>query len=130
MTAPSAPSCSQPNTKMKLKFYIVNEFDRPSARHITIKGKDGKFYYIHPDLRHWNEMVPTNPTPLEDFGIAMDMLMGNDHIHGKQGSPSVATYEDGRPRQWQDSEEFYFQFNPKESYPITPNQPEQDENEN
>ncbi len=53
-------------------FFIVNDFDRPDEERIAGKGKDGKFYYIHPSLRDvklYHDMTPTNPTPLEDFGI-------------------------------------------------------------
>lgn len=72
-------------------FFIVNDFDRPDEERIAERREDGKFYYIHPNLRNikrYRGMTPTNPTPLEDFGIWMEIRDGK--FRGKLVDPSQA----------------------------------------
>lgn len=89
--------------------FIVNVYDRPSELFIAERRKDGKYYYVHPDLRrekrYWG-MEPENPTPLERFGIEVEIKDGN--LHGKKVAKSEAEYTDGRRRLWQGSPEFSF----------------------
>jgi hypothetical protein len=91
------------------KFYIVNEFDRPSEKLIAEKREDGKFYYIHPDLKSWPGMSPTDPTPLSAFGVVFTIT--NGEICGDACRETSATYKDGRPRKWQGSPDFSFIIN-------------------
>ena len=92
-----------------MKLFIVNDFDRPDERHIAEQRPDGKFYYVHPDLRdikdYWG-MTPDRPTPLEDFGIRTISRLGV--LTGALTDRSIATYRDGRPRKWQGSSPFSF----------------------
>lgn len=90
-------------------FFIVNDFDRPDEERIAGKGKDGKFYYIHPSLRDiklYHGMRPNNPTPLEDFGIRWMVDAGK--FVGMLIDECRATYQDGKPRKWQGAEQFSF----------------------
>ena len=90
-------------------FFIVNYVDRPDEERIAGKGQDGKFYYIHPSLRDvklYHGMIPTDPTPLEDFGISW--IVGDGKFVGLQLDECRATYRDGRPRRWQGVERFSF----------------------
>lgn len=94
-----------------MKYYIVNEYDRPDGERIAEKRENGKFYYMHPSLRNvkqFHGMTPTNPTPIEDFGIVWSVVDGV--FHGKLTNPSIATYKDGKPRRWQGWEEFSFKL--------------------
>lgn len=93
------------------RFYILNEFDRPSARHIAEKRADGKFYYVHPtlcDIKDYHGMTPANPTPLADFGIEWTTKDGL--LVGERVYESTATYADGRIRPWQDDPTFDFKL--------------------
>ena len=94
---------------MSLPLFIVNDFDRPDHRHLTIRNEDGLLYYIHPELEKWKGMSVTTATPLEAFGI-MHTIEG-DLITGELLHPSVATYRDGRPRKWQGPIKFSFIMN-------------------
>jgi hypothetical protein len=92
-------------------FFIVNRYDRPSEDYIAERRKDGFLYYVHPKLRnekrYW-AMNPSDPTPLEDFGIRI--LIEDGELHGKLVDPSRATYLDGRARKWQGEDEFSFYY--------------------
>jgi hypothetical protein len=94
-------------------FFIVNVHDRPSEAHIAEKHEDGKFYYVHPALRHdkryWG-MTPSNPTPIEDFGLMVDVKAGIFVGVQDLSAPVKATYLDGRERRWQGSRTFSFPF--------------------
>ncbi len=94
-------------------FFIVNIHDRPSEAHIAEKREDGKFYYVHPALRHdkrfWG-MTPSNPTPIEDFGMLVDVKAGIFVGVRDDTAPVTATYLDGRERRWQGSRTFSFPF--------------------
>ena len=91
------------------QLFIVNDYDRPEAKTIAEKRSNGQSYYIHPGLRgdkKYHGMTPSNPTPLEDFGIRW--TIENGEIYGEQSDPSVATYKDGKPRKWQGETTFIF----------------------
>lgn len=94
---------------MTLPLFVVNTFDRPDQRHITIRKADGLLYYLHPELEQWKGMSVTTATPLEDFGVACHVELGI--LHGIAGGESTATYTDGRPRKWQGAERFSFVMN-------------------
>ena len=87
----------------------MNSSDRPSEEHIAERRKDGKHYYIHPTLRdkkQFHGMTPSHPTPLESFGLLVDVKGGV--FVGVRHGESIATYADGRPRRWQGSQRFSF----------------------
>lgn len=92
-------------------FFIVNTTDRPSEYFLAERRADGKFYYVHPQLRHLKEywgMTPTDPTPVEAFGLLVDVKAGI-LVGAVDDSVTVgATYADGRPRRWQGSRVFSF----------------------
>lgn len=90
-------------------FVIVNDCDCPDERHIAQRLADGRCFYIHPDLCRRKEfwgMRPRRPTPLEDFGIHVEVVSGV--LSGKMTGGSVAVYHDGEPRRWQGRKEFQF----------------------
>jgi len=93
------------------ELFIVNVYDRPSEGFIAERRADGKFYYVHPDLRrekrYWG-MEPENPTPLKRFGIEVEIKEGK--LNGKKVAKSGAEYTDGRRRLWQGSPVFSFSF--------------------
>ncbi len=93
-----------------MKLFIVNDYDRPDHRHITIQKADGLLYYLHPDLERWKGMNVTRPTPVEDFGIQCHVELGI--LHGVLVDELArATYRDGRPRRWQGPVRFSFVMN-------------------
>ena len=93
------------------EFFIVNDFDRPWEELITERRSDGLLYYIHPRLRNKREyhgMNPTNPTPLKDFGITVEVEDGQ--FKGQYTHSPSATYRDGKLRRWQGSTHFSFSY--------------------
>ena len=104
------------------QLFIVNDFDRPQAKHIARQGRHGKFFYVHPLLRNvkqFHGMTPTDPTPVSDFGISLEIRDGA--IYGKLDRESVATYRDGKPRKWQCESEFKITLPiRKKTHPETP----------
>ena len=85
-------------------FYIVNRYDRPSEEHVAERRADGKFYYVHPSLRRdkrYHGMTPDDPTPLEAFGMLVDVKAGILAVAMCGDLPHTATYPDGRKRHWQ-----------------------------
>lgn len=95
------------------EFYIVNDFDRPDERYIAQRRENGKFYYVHPSLigdKRYHGMTPDRPTPIEDFGIVVEI--GGGFFRGRVINSSGATYRDGRPRQWQGEKQFKFTYHP------------------
>jgi hypothetical protein len=94
---------------MNLPLFIVNDFDRPDHKHLTIRKEDGLLYYIHPELEKWKGMSVTTATPLEAFGITCHYE--HDVLHGVLDGGPTATYRDGRPRRWQGQPRFSFTMN-------------------
>lgn len=89
---------------MNARFVIVNEFDRPSERMVA-EWIDGIGYcYLNRELSKYDGMRPSNPTPVQDFGVAAVIKDGVAHF--SQIRHSLATYRDGRTRQWQGVEQF------------------------
>lgn len=86
------------------RFVIINDSDAPSRRNVA-QWVDGVGYcYMardeYPNLKEFDGMQPLNPTPIEDFGFAI--LPRMDEVAFVRAGESVATYEDGKPRAWQD----------------------------
>ena len=55
---------------------------------------------MDPHLKAYDGMNPSRPTPIEDFGFDVE-ISGVEAVFSRV-RPSIATYEDGKPRQWQD----------------------------
>lgn len=87
------------------KYAIVNTIDCPQPRLVT-QVIDGKHYYMMRSvkgeeyLKQYDGMTPDRPTFLEDFGFKIDEK--GSYVWFEQTEPSKATYEDGKPREWQD----------------------------
>lgn len=91
---------------MKAKnFYILNDVDRPDARHV-IQIVDDHAEYLHEDLRDWGDLRLPNESSsdLELFGF--DVAIVGGFAHFTQVKESSATYQDGKPRKWQGNKEF------------------------
>lgn len=91
------------------RFFIINDIDRPYARHIVERFSDQKATYIHPELINWNEnngffQITDECTDVEDFGLSIDIH--RDKVTFRQTGPSTATYRDGKPRHWQGESSF------------------------
>ena len=98
-------------TKANPKYFIVNSFDKPCAKLVAEKRDDGKFYYVHPELcelKIHHGMTPTDPTPLEDFGI--EWTEHDGHLFGTLNREPIAKYSTGKSRSWQDHSNFYFKL--------------------
>lgn len=106
---------------MNGELYIVNDMDRPSEDHIA-EERDGLLYYVHPRLaRDWagQGMSKERATHVASFGIALTREAFL--LSGEKLFPSVATYSDGKPREWQGSPEFQFALpRPEDTEPAQP----------
>lgn len=85
------------------RFAIVNTVDGP-CRKLVAEWVDRVGYcYMarteYPYLKKFDGMRPERPTSIEDFGFAV-LIRGNEATF-TLALESVATYEDGLPRQWQ-----------------------------
>ncbi len=90
-----------------MKYYIINDIDRPCMRHVTVKRGD-KFYYLSPYLRSSRGMELKHPTSLSAFGFEVEELPGG--ILFKKIWHSVAIYYDGRSRKWQGETRFVLPY--------------------
>ena len=89
-----------------MKFYIVNDCDRPDERHITQLMPDGvSIEYIHEGLRDWGIMKSSSKnTPMEDFGF--DFVINGLFVTFSKARDSAACYPDGKHRKWQGRDNF------------------------
>ncbi len=88
----------------KPKFCIINEFDKPTPRHIAqLVGET--YTYMDKSLSHFNKINPERPTNIEDFGflIIEDEIQKN--VTFKKIAESKATYKNGEIRDWQHPDE-------------------------
>ena len=87
-----------------MRFVIVNTMDSPSRRNVAEKRRDGSYAYMARGedkyLRRFDGMTPRRPTPVEDFGFDVEIVGSSAHF--TKVRESVATYEDGKLRHWQD----------------------------
>ena len=94
---------------MKRKYAIVNDVDQPYRRLVT-EIIDGKHFYMtreeEPQLKQYDGMTPERPAFLEDFGFVIKEVEGTNRIRFTKVNPSIVTYKDGKPRQWQGTNEF------------------------
>ena len=88
------------------EFFIVNKFDRPCEDLIAFKQPDGRLAYAVdlPRLSGCDGMDARRATPLEDFGLDIDIQ--NGWLIGRVVRESTARYSDGSTRPWQGSHEF------------------------
>ena len=88
------------------EFFILNAFDRPCEDMIAFKQPDGRLAYAVdiPRLRGYDGMNAGRATPLEDFGLDVDVR--NGRLVGRVVRGSTARYPDGSTRPWQGSSEF------------------------
>ena len=88
---------------MTSRFYIINEVDRPYARHVCELVNEGLCYMsrsTNPSMASYDGMsVRPDSTPVEDFGFTIEDH--GDQIAFTKTSDSKATYKDGKPRDWQ-----------------------------
>lgn len=85
-------------------YYIVNEFDRPYKRLVTIKIGD-LYYYSDPILRkEYGGLSADHPTSLKEFGF--EALELEYQVNFKRIRDSTAKYKDGTLRPWQGEDEF------------------------
>ena len=94
-------------------FYIVNDVDRPDARHVVqvVNETTRECEYLHEDLRDWGTMVlPDDAATLADFGFRVKIVGNTAKFRKCLGS--VAKYKDGKSRPWQG--ENYFELKLKE----------------
>lgn len=93
------------------KFAIVNTTEKPCAG-LVAQFIEGVGYCYNSQLlpgyeyrKQYNGMMPPRPTSLEDFGFEItERPLGI--IEFNKVRSSVATYEDGERREWQDVESF------------------------
>lgn len=90
----------------KPRFVIVNTCDAPCWYHVAEWIEGIGYCYMARSLPKWKHlktfdgMHPSRPTDVQDFGLAIQ-------VHNGQAvfvivGESSATYEDGKPRRWQD----------------------------
>ena len=86
-----------------MKYFIVNECDRPCAEHVAVEV-DGKLFYIHPKLRHWAGMDSSASVSMEAFGFDVEENTPSEgFVTFTRNRDSVACYpQSGSPRDWQD----------------------------
>ncbi len=103
-TAPAEQVRSYAERNKPPRFAIVNTCDAPDRRHVAEWiGGIGYCYMARsedPHLKLFDGMLPTRPTSIEDFGF--DPVLDRGDVLFARVRASVATYEDGAPRQWQD----------------------------
>lgn len=87
-----------------MKYYIVNDIDRPCERLVAVE-LDGKLNYLDRSLRRYDSMGMGKATPMEDFGFTVTEK--DSMVTFEMTSHSRATYPDGRIRQWQGNERMF-----------------------
>ena len=87
------------------RFVIVNTCDSPSRRNVAELVEGVGYCYMareqEPYLKQFDGMNPSRPTPITDFGFTVDQI-ADGQVYFRRVSKSMATYEDGKPRMWQD----------------------------
>lgn len=88
----------------KQRFVIVNDCDAPTRENIAEFIPNVGYCYMareeKPELKAYDGMNPRQPTPVEDFGFVVT-VQESVALFTKVGQ-SIATYPDGKPREWQD----------------------------
>ena len=90
---------------------IINTWDKPHPKLLMIENPNGKFVYINTDVRSRNtnefDKLPETAS-LKDFGFEAQYNEDKGEVEYIQTQGSVATYEDGREREWQGPTKFTF----------------------
>lgn len=91
-------------------YVIMNNSDKPCTRLIAQvielpEGKDfvrGRYICKNTNMRYPQGRL-SEATLVSDFGVelSVELSLTNGKISTEQVRPSVATYSDGKPRQWQ-----------------------------
>lgn len=87
---------------------IIMDCEEPSARMVSVLAryddKKGTWFGLYlstfPNMTLCHTTSWT-PTPIADFGMMLE-VNGNQFRCVPSGKPSRATYEDSKPRKWQD----------------------------
>ena len=90
---------------------IINTWDKPHPKLLMIENPNGKFVYINNDIRsrHTNEFDKLPGTAsLKDFGFEVKFNEEKWCAEYTQTQGSVATYADGKEREWQGPTKFTF----------------------
>lgn len=107
---------------------ILNDFEKPCGKLVTVVVEIiGKFAYLkylnaEKELSSYNtgkgigvriiDNKLHNITPLEKFGVVACYNPETKLYYCKKVSESVATYKNGEPRQWQESEPYRYKARP------------------
>lgn len=93
---------------MRARLVILNDSERPEAACIALVRYD---LWTYISIRKtgsgyagWNEVRrPQDHTPIEAFGVSAEVVNAPnfDRLIIKRVAPSIATYPDGVPRDWQ-----------------------------
>jgi len=87
-------------------YVIMNDVDCPEARLVAVLTRfdDAKGIWHALYLATYTNMAAPygpDPTPLSDFGMTVERRWNVYRVIAN-GKPSIATYRDGHPRNWQD----------------------------
>ena len=89
-------------------YVIMNDVDCPEARLVAVLTKyddlRGVWHALYlSETTNMTDPHGLQPTPLSDFGKRVEWIyeLGEYRVVDS-GDPCVATYRDGKPRQWQD----------------------------
>lgn len=86
---------------------IICDFDAPQTNMVaTIIGWDAKqgfwkAHYLYPK-RHMTYCWSDRPTRVADFGMTVEIDVANQEYRVVPHGVCTATYEDGKPRCWQE----------------------------
>ena len=82
-----------------MKFFIVNDCDRPQASLVAYMRKDGRLNYLDRSKKSYDGMGAERATPIDDFGFETRIVA--NIIQFVKFCGSGAKYYDGSPRDWQ-----------------------------
>jgi hypothetical protein len=82
-----------------MKFYIVNDLDKPHPPLVAYETLEGNLNYLDRSKKQYDGMEKDRATSIEDFGFEVRFL--DNVVIFQQCGKSIAAYADGRPREWQ-----------------------------
>ena len=90
---------------------IINTWDKPHPKLLMMKNTKGNFIYINNDIRSRNtnefEALPETAS-LKDFGFEAKFNEDLCCVEYIQTQGSIATYAEGKEREWQGPTKFTF----------------------